>query len=1114
MAQQPEKKESLPQLPPGTSQAQSSPSSASSDDKPITVPVLKYKLDAKTQALLGENFVLKEEDKGTKTEKEIKTVGNENITNLQKKQMLKDFHYQLMVAITSLKESLAGSTTAKATQESLRELLEGRPENSESDDDPVNCFSCWEKFSTDDKSEFYPYINSEGETLTRDCFKGKFGKESIYNRKKLLEIQYKDNQLFRVPNHDLANFIKNRPIFIDKFITVAALLLSGKAQPVAEEKSSHTTTTSSSSFVQAAVRPSHQLVDPDMMIFLLRMGLFQSDSLQNFSAEAIDNLLQVVCLTESLSDAFSDIIKELINKPDAEGRTPLMRAVEAENLPLAQALMLEGANIDLVDSDGNNMFHYLAKLVCKDRNEQSLSQTIITESERQWLSFFDTLLIKITETSKKESKDNQSHDKSIIGHINAVNKINLSPLILSIIKNNMNLSRKLMQAGSVLNKLNFPLLRKHLKFMIDVSNESMVEFLFEIGVDVYQKGKLDCGEWLTCAIFSNDIINRGSLKTVRVILQVMQDKAKADKTLFPIKMAMQVAALKDAVLLTQKLLTSNSSDVDSTVRKYLDVIDELLKHETELPKGFLRDLPSGRVKNHLQRRLKKAKAKENQKGLASSGQVVGENEGLAAEEIKDSAPAEIKTSANHKNVPPPEQFLTEQSQHCLNELKKVPSDEGDAYIEKLIAHWEKWGTACIVHSAQLVKSRKHLEASAFMDVFRKVATGWGDIIIDLAMKGFSPTQLEQLLTIISSRKDELSRLSERHRNAMNKHEAEVERLLVKINPQSPVVKEAKASSPLPEQLLAQLSKPYLDMLEQVPSLLGVASLDGVTKHFETEGSSCVRHLTQLLDSKQNGEALAFSAALMKILKEKQLSVAAKLEERGYSNSQLQPFIWAMNKKALEVNALMERLTPSVTPQEISATDHLDRRSVWGSPVTFLSSPPSSSSIAAESKISSNLSTQQSGNSSGVGSPPSFLDITTAPPSSDGDGGIPDEVPLQNLKSAKSKEFIDSLNKFPSIINKDNFKKVWKDFCSCADGCMKHLDNLNKVKVFAEEASAFRMLLVKKAIQMAEKIINGSFSEEQKEIGKQWIAANVHCRFFPEKIELLSESQRVNDKSFS
>jgi hypothetical protein len=170
---------------------------------------------------------------------------------------------------------------------------------------------------------------------------------------------------------------------------------------------------------------------------------------------------------------------------------------------------------------------------------------------------------------------------------------------------------------------------------------------------------------------------------------------------------------------------------------------------------------------------------------------------------KPAAPTASKNIV--QDLLPFEPDLTEESRSRLNELGTVPADEGSAYIEKLIAHWNKHGAACMGHATRLVRDKKYLEVSAFIGVFKKAITSWVDVIQDLAVKGHPPTQMPELLTIMSRKNTDLARLSERHRGAMNKDESEIQIALRKINdkkglrslsnPEPVVAAKTKSSSP-------------------------------------------------------------------------------------------------------------------------------------------------------------------------------------------------------------------------------------------------------------------------------------------------------------------------------
>lgn len=871
--------------------------------KTITVPVLKYKLDAKTRELLVKDFVFEGANKKIKTEikgKAEKEIADEKekakIINRKKMEMFEEFYHQLRAAIKSLNETLDGSATDKATPDSLRELFKRRPEEIDVGFD--ECIICRENFSTQPDHQFYPYMNSEGETLTYDCSKLNT-KISYLNRQELVFVQCGDKESLYIPNHELVDAIKNRPVFVKKvgkfverFVAVAASLLSGKAQPVADEKSSHTTTTSSSSSVQAAAIPDPKDIDPEMMIFLLEMGIsWEFFPFQSFLTmfEKLSSFAQRRCFTvptknnsifvyeacvgkysKKFSKMVFDVAKQCVNAPDEAGRTALMQAVAVGDIAGAEVLLSLGANIDAVDNAGGTVLHDLA-----------FRDEVASEVR---LPFLRNLKEKLESGEAKKSQQESQVDKWQ-SFVDLPNKAGLAPLLLGAMNRNTGFLKDLISFEEI--------------FLLVL--EQMEDF----------------GKYKTCA------------EQVEILKQY----------------ALEFAATR------ANTFAKDSGDF----ARYMGYVESLIKIKpgARISEDFVKQFAEGGVKDFLQERL------------------------------------------------------------------NIRKDKREKY-----------------------KKKKESKSKAKL-------------------------------------------------------------------------KESNGPSLPPEQILTRRSKLCLEMLARVPPLFGVAPLDWVIKHFETEGDSCVRHLTQLLESKQDQdqEASAFFDAMMKILKENQLNVITALKKMGYSDSQLTSLIWVFNKKVLEMSALMEKLAPSVTSQEIPAVGQLARRDVLGSPPTFLPFPRPSPSNIADSKISSSLSTRQSDSSSGVGSPSSFPDVPTISPSDDKDSNFLVKRQLQNLKSATSKALIGSLNQLLlSVVNKDNFEDVWKCFCSCAEDGMTHRENLGKASILVGELAAFQGLLITKISQILKIFLDSNLPEEQKEMMKQWAEANVYSRLSPAAMQSSSESQPAGGKS--
>jgi hypothetical protein len=1071
----------------------------------ITVPMLKFKLDAKTQALLEENFVLqgngkdllvlkevvrKVEEKvnGEKVIKFVRGLGNAKIINYKKKEMTEEFYGQLIAAMTDLKKTLDGSATNKATPDSLRKLLEGRPEAREKERGLDECAVCLESFSTKSPGhEYYPYMNSAGYSFTRDCSeKPENTEKDPINRDKLVPMPYGNKESRYIPNNDVASFIKNKPIFIDKFIAVAALLLSDKAQPVADEKSSHTTTTSSSSSAQATAIPDPKDLDPEMMAFLLEMGISYKYLPVNicldvfeklspltqrrfFTEPREDNSLLVyqICagkFSKKFSKNLFNVAEKYVNAPDKEGRVALMQAIAMGDISGAEVLLSLGAKVDAVNNAGGTVLHELVL-----RGEVA--------SEKR-LPFLRKLKERLELDEVKKSQQEPQIDKWR-SFVNLPNKAGATSLLLAVARKNTDFVKDL---------LSLAIMCKDARFAKDLlSFEETFPLVFEL------------------------IENFNADKTYTEQVEILKQDA------------LELAATR------ANEFAENSEDF----ARYKGYMESLIRESARISQDFVNKLPEGGVKDSLQARLdmrskrrgkNKDKNKKKKEGSVSSKEpTIDDSEGLAVEDSKCSAPAKIEVSANYENAPPPEKILTEQSQHCLDELKKFPSDEGGGYIEKLIAHWKSWGAVCMAHAAQLVRNEKYLEVSDFIAAFKKIVVEWSRIVPNLSTKGYPEDQLLLLLAVISSKKDDLTRLSERHREAMDKSEAKapssqpqsssstvstdisaetfrpmLEKLKSPFSPKllmgnpdlfernrqvvvdvfrgvgkvcrdwaindksvysclrqakalnaaidaidelykkndltgrevclrlfgrgflelissekaqireaavdvfvgrfkdevvkadfkswaettinsslnqdnissssssrEPIVDDGEDSlyasyfdDPAdtlaapgdlnPErQSLTESSQLCLKMLWQVPSLLGVAPLEGVLKHFEAEGDPCRRYLTHLLESKQKDEAVNFSLAAVTMLQEKQSKLVAELKKMGYSKEQLKPLNLILSKKIVEVDTLMERFMPSITPQKMPVPDQAGRGSVWKSSAPFLS--PASSFSSAESK---------------------------------------------------------------------------------------------------------------------------------------------------------------------
>ncbi len=140
-----------------------------------------------------------------------------------------------------------------------------------------------------------------------------------------------------------------------------------------------------------------------------------------------------------------------INFKDNSNKSPLMYAVEANNMEFIECLISLGADLYNIDNNGQNIIAY----ACKNNNNKIL-----------------TLLLKSIDFNKR---------KEIINHYDNNRYI---PLIYSIENNNLEAIYIIMQYGADLNRKIFNNMTP-LMYAIDKNNIDIISALLSLNVDIY-----------------------------------------------------------------------------------------------------------------------------------------------------------------------------------------------------------------------------------------------------------------------------------------------------------------------------------------------------------------------------------------------------------------------------------------------------------------------------------------------------------------------------------------------------------------------------------------------------------------------------------------------------